>query len=418
MPFDSIVFLLPVRVRRLSSFFKSAEPSPPFFAASITRLANWKKAPMNFIFSEVIEHTYLIKCYLPFLELRHGGETAQSTNYLNIGGQNTSMKYQVDVGHVKKIQRSIWNNIKSTFSFRKGYGEPVPVYGHYGGIFKCGDENLVIHTDGVGTKLLVAQSVGRYNTVGIDAVAMSVNDILCVGAEPLVGVDYIALAEEDDVLVGQIMEGLVKGAEESSCAIVGGETAIIPDIVKGGEKPFDLTFTAVGRIKKMILGNEIAKGDVMVGLESSGLHSNGYTLARNALDSGEWGEEMLVPTRIYANPLLETIDACDVHGIAHITGGAFSKLTRLNKDVGYRLDNLPAPKPIFKAIQERVKSVKEMYRTFNMGIGMVVVLPEDRAGTLINIAKKHGIEADTIGKIIEKKGVWMDYRGKEMNLSI
>jgi phosphoribosylformylglycinamidine cyclo-ligase len=127
------------------------------------------------------------------------------------------------------------------------------------------------------------------------------------------------------------MKGLVKGAEESSCAIIGGETAIVPDLLK--DNAFDLTFTVVGKINKLILGDEICKGDVIVGLESSGLHSNGYTLARKALDAKDWGEEMLEPTRIYCGPVLEMMDACDVHGIAHITGGGFSKLTRLNKNV-------------------------------------------------------------------------------------
>lgn len=121
------------------------------------------------------------------------------------------MKYQIDVGRVKKIQSGIWDKIKSTYSFRKGYGEALPIFGHYGGMFKCGDQTLVIHTDGVGTKLILAQEMGRYDTVGIDAVAMSVNDILCVGAEPMVGVDYIALAKEDDELVSELMEGLVRG---------------------------------------------------------------------------------------------------------------------------------------------------------------------------------------------------------------
>ena len=327
------------------------------------------------------------------------------------------MKYQVDVGRVKKIQASIWDKIKASFSFRKGYGEPIPVFGHYVGLFKAGDERLVIHTDGVGTKLLVAQELEKYDTVGIDAVAMSVNDILCVGAEPLVGVDYIGLAKEDHELVAEIMDGLVKGAEESGCAIVGGETAIIPDIIKGGKKPFDLTFTVVGRVKKLVLGEEIAKGDVIVGLESSGIHSNGYTLARKALDMKEWGEQMLVPTKIYASSVLEIIDACDVHGIAHITGGAFSKLTRLNKNVGYRLDSLPEPKPIFKALGKKVGNV-DMHRTFNMGVGMAIVLPADRADTVINIAKKHGVEATVIGSITDKKGVWIKNKGKQVDISI
>lgn len=328
------------------------------------------------------------------------------------------MKYQVDVGKVRKIQRGIWERISSSFSFRKGYGEPIPVFGHYGGLFKCGDQTLVIHTDGVGTKLIVAQELGVYNTVGIDAVAMSVNDILCVGAEPLVGVDYIALAKEDDELVAELVDGLVKGAEESGCAIVGGETAVIPEIIKGGKRPFDLAFTVVGKVRKKILGNEIVKGDVIVGLDSSGLHSNGFTLARKALDIDEWGREMLIPTRIYANTVIEIIDACDVHGIAHITGGGFSKITRLNKEVGYKLDKMPKPKPIFEALAEKVNDISEMHRAFNMGIGMAVILPEDRADTVINIAKKHSIEASVIGTVTDKKGVWINDGRKDIDISI
>ncbi len=322
------------------------------------------------------------------------------------------MKYQVDVEHMRRIQGSIWEKIKSTFAFRKGYGEPLPVFGHYGGLFKCGSETLVIHTDGVGTKLLVAQALGRYNTVGIDAVAMSVNDILCVGAEPLVGVDYLALAKEDEGLVNDIMDGLAKGAEESGCAIVGGETAIVPDIIKGGERPFDLAFTAVGRLKKQIIGTEVVKGDVIVGLDSSGLHSNGYTLARKILDVDKWGEQMLEPTRIYVAPVLEMMSVCDIHGIAHITGGAFSKIPRLNRDVGYRIEKLPEPKPIFRELMKSVE-FSDMCKTFNMGVGMVIILPDDRAETVVNIAKKYDIGAAVIGKVIDKKGVWVSDGKKE-----
>ena len=279
---------------------------------------------------------------------------------------------------------SIWDKIKSTFSFRKGYGEPIPVFGHYGGLFKCGSETLVIHTDGVGTKILVAQELDKYDTIGIDAIAMSVNDIICVGGEPLVGVDYLALAHEDDELVNEIMNGLTKGAEESNCAIIGGETAIVPDIIKGGKRPFDLAFTVVGRVKRQIIGNEITTEDVIVGLESSGIHSNGYTLARKVLDIKEWGEEMLKPTRIYTAPVLEMIDVCDIHGIAHITGGSFSKIPRLNKEVGYEVE-IPKPEGVFKELSKQVE-FKEMCKTFNMGIGMVLVLPKDRAETVIKIA--------------------------------
>ncbi len=329
------------------------------------------------------------------------------------------MKYQVDTAHVKEMHSSIWDTIKTTFEYRKGrFGEPLPVFGHYAGVFKCGDERLVIHTDNVGTKSLVAQALEKYDTIGIDAIAMSVNDILCLGAEPLVGVDYLTLTKEDDQLVAEIMKGLGKGAEESECAIIGGETAIVPDILKGGKRPFDLSFTVVGRAKKMILGNEIAKGDVIVGLESSGLHSNGFTLARKVLDMKTWGAEMLEPTRIYAKPVLEMVDACDIHGIAHITGGAFSKLSRLNKEIGFMINQMPEPKPIFQELRKKVKDYAEMCRTFNMGIGMAVILPEDRAYSIINIAKKHGIEANIIGEITERKGIWIKHNGKEIDVSL
>jgi phosphoribosylformylglycinamidine cyclo-ligase len=327
------------------------------------------------------------------------------------------MKYDINVGNVRKIQNSIWDRIKSTFAFRKGYGEALPVFGHYGGLFKCGAEELVIHTDGVGTKLLVAQELDKFDTVGIDAIAMSVNDILCVGAEPLVGVDYIALAQEDNLLVDEIMKGLVVGAEESNCAIVGGETAIVPDMIKGGKRPFDLTFTVVGRVKKKVLGDQISKGDVMIGLESSGIHSNGYSLARKALDINKWGNEMLVPTKIYARAVIEMIDASDVHGIAHITGGGFSKINRLNKEIGYRITSLPKPAPIFEALYEQVDDFTEMHRTFNMGIGMVMIAPKDAEGTIFNIAKKHNVGAHVIGEVTDKKGIWMNDGKKDINLA-
>jgi len=326
------------------------------------------------------------------------------------------MKYQIDIAHVKKIQNSIWERIKSTFTYRKGFGEPLPIFGHYGGLFRCGNETLVMHTDGVGTKVLVAQAMNKYDTIGIDAVAMSVNDILCVGAEPLVGVDYLALAKEDEELVEEIMKGLAKGAEESGCAIIGGETAIIPDIIKGGERPFDLAFTVVGRVKKQTIGDHIVKGDVIVGLESSGLHSNGYTLARKLLSIEEWGEEMLKPTRIYVPAVLEMMNVCDIHGIAHITGGSFSKMIRLNPNVGYKIDTLPEPKPIFAELMKKVE-FDEMCKTFNMGVGMVLILPEDRVGTVMNIAKKYEINADSIGKIVEEKGVWIESNEKKVKLA-
>lgn len=324
------------------------------------------------------------------------------------------MKYSIDVSHVKKIQGNIWEMINSTFKLRQGkQGEPLAIFGHYGGVFKLGNELLVTHCDGVGTKVLVAQELEKYDTVGIDAIAMNVNDIVCMGAESLVGVDYLALAREDEALVSEIMKGLVVGAEQSICTIIGGETAIVPDLLKN-EKTFDLTFTVVGRVvtKEVITGAQVRAGDMLIGLESSGLHSNGYSLARKALDIKKWGKEMLVPTRIYVKPVLEMIGACDVHGIAHITGGAFSKITRLNKDVGYVFDNMPKPKPIFDALAEKVNDTRHMYTTFNMGIGMVIAVDPKDESTIRSIAKKHGINANVVGKVVSEKGVWLEKDGK------
>ena len=296
-------------------------------------------------------------------------------------------------------------------------GEALPIYGHYGGVFKCGEELLVIHTDGVGTKLLVAQKLEKYDTVGIDAIAMSVNDVLCLGAESLVGVDYLALSKEDENLVSELMKGLVNGAEECNCVIIGGETAIVPDLLHD-EKAFDLTFTVVGRVKKLITGKDVKVGDVLIGLESSGIHSNGYTLARKLLDFEKWGKEMLVPTKIYVKPVVEMIDNADIHGIAHITGGAFSKLTRLNKEVGFYLDNMPKPLPIFEALSEKVNDISHMYKTFNMGIGMVLIVDKADEKKLHEIAKKHGVKSYTIGEVIERNGVFMKHGDEEIDLTI
>ncbi len=330
------------------------------------------------------------------------------------------MKYQIDVGHVKKIQQNIWEMINSTFKLRQGkQGEPLSIYGHYGGVFKVGNELLVTHCDGVGTKVLVAQELDKYDTIGIDAIAMNVNDVICMGAESLVGVDYLALAKEDEVLVSEIMKGLVKGAEESDCTIIGGETAIVPNLLKN-EKTFDLTFAVVGRIvtKDVITGKKTKVGDVLIGLESSGLHSNGYTLARKALDKKKWGKEMLIPTRIYVKPLLEMFSSCDVHGVAHITGGAFSKITRLNKNVGYLFDNMPKPKPIFEALAEKVRSVRHMYTTFNMGIGMVIAVNPNNENVVKSIAKRYGVAASVVGKVTSEKGVWLEKDGKKIDLML
>lgn len=327
----------------------------------------------------------------------------------------------VSVKEVKSIHRKLWSRIGKTFKYRRGeMGGPVGILGHYGGLFAMGGKLLAIHTDGVGSKVLVAQALDKYDTVGIDAMAMSVNDIICLGAEPLVVIDYLALSKEDPYLVDEIMKGLVKGAKESGVAIVGGETAIMPDVIKGGKRPFDLAISCVGVVDKdkLITGERMRTGDVVVGLESSGLHSNGYTLARKALEVKRWGREMLTPTRIYVKPVLQMIKSCDIHGIAHITGGAFSKLMRIGRYAGkgFLLDGIPKPKQIFVELGKRVKSDYEMYRTFNMGVGMCIVCDRSESGRVIGISKSYGINAKVIGKVIGKRDIILEKDGKRMSL--
>lgn len=324
----------------------------------------------------------------------------------------------VDVEKVKGMHSALWERISGTFDANRGkIGHAVKLFGHYGGVFRGrGSELYVIHTDGVGSKVLLAQQLGKFDTIGIDAIAMSANDILCLGARPLVAVDYLALAREDAELTDGIMDGLVAGANEAECAIVGGETAILPEIIKGEGRPFDLAVTMVGYVdeSKLIIGTKMRPGDAIIGLESSGLHSNGFTLARKILDARKWGAEMLIPTRIYSRCVLEMLGAADVHGLAHITGGGFSKLTRIGEhaSVGFLLDNMPKPTPIFAELASRVKSDYEMHRTFNMGIGMCVVCDKKDASALIEIAKRHSIGASIMGKITKEKGVILQ-KGRE-----
>jgi phosphoribosylformylglycinamidine cyclo-ligase len=213
------------------------------------------------------------------------------------------------------------------------------------------------------------------------------------------------------------MKGLVKGAQEANVAIIGGETAILPEIIKEAldysgfaMNGFDLAATCIGVVdeNKIITGKGMKVNDVVIGLESSGLHSNGYTLARKVLSLNQWGEELLTPTRIYVRLVLEILKKVNVHGIAHITGGAFSKLNRLGKAAkkGFLLDNLPKPPRIFNEIQKEADvDDREMYSVFNMGVGLCIVAAKRDANTIISICEKHGCKASVIGRIIGEERV-------------
>jgi phosphoribosylformylglycinamidine cyclo-ligase len=270
---------------------------------------------------------------------------------------------------------------------RKGFGAPMTEIGHYAGLLDMGSYALAMTTDGVGSKVLIANAITKWDTVGIDCIAMNVNDLLAIGAEPIAFVDYLAVEHVDTERAGQLAIGLQRGAEISNMTIVGGETASLPEIIKG----FDLAGTAIGIVDKdkVITGEKIKVGDALVGVPSDGLHSNGYTLARRIVAESKYtyfdkmpgsdktiGEELLTPTRIYME-LLGLIKECDVHGLAHITGSGLLKLHRITS-LGFEITDPLEPQPIFRFLQElRDVDDAEMYKTFNMGMGFVAVVPED-----------------------------------------
>jgi phosphoribosylformylglycinamidine cyclo-ligase len=334
----------------------------------------------------------------------------------------TYAKAGVDVKSIRKVQAKIRKAAEETFKFRPGnFGKVISKFGHYASLINIGGGRaLALHADGVGTKVLIAQLMNRYDTVGIDVVAMCTNDLICMGAEPLALIDYLAVQRPDEDLIDEIMRGLVKGAEMANVAVVGGETAVMPDVIEGAVegKGFDLAALSVGVVekKKIITGEAMRPGDVIVGLESSGIHSNGLTLARKVLfERGKLkvsrilptlrrsvGEELLEPTKIYVKPVLEILENVEVHALANVTGGAFSKLRRFEEyvKVGFRLDKMPKPQPIFEVIQKLGSiSDEEMHQTFNMGVGFCVVAPKRQAGKVVKICKKYKVKATVIGEV-------------------
>ncbi len=322
----------------------------------------------------------------------------------------------VDINKEEKAIKGMLSNIKST---RKGVGKPLG--GHYAGMIEFGDYALVLCTDGVGSKVEIASKLGKWHTVGIDCVAMNVNDAICVGAEPLAFVDYLAIEDPKPEITREIGKGLQKGAELSNISIIGGETASLPEIING----FDLAGTCLSYVKKsdIVTGEKIAPGDVIIGLSSSGLHSNGFTLARkvvkhmglsytdkfpdNLYPDKTVGEVFLMPTQIYVKEVLEVLKKVKVHGIAHITGGGLHNLPRLNSGVKFVIDDLFEPLPVFRFIQEYGNvDDKEMYQTFNMGMGLVVIISSDNVNETLDILKKNSkSEVKVVGRVEKGSGV-------------
>jgi phosphoribosylformylglycinamidine cyclo-ligase len=292
--------------------------------------------------------------------------------------------------------------------------------GHYAAVLEIAPNlGIAVGTDGVGSKLILAEQTGRYDTVGIDCVAMNVNDVVCVGAEPIALLDYLAVEQANPEVMEQIGIGLKNGAEQAGVEIPGGEVAILPELIKGHPSPngFDLTATCFGTVALdgMITGETIAPGDALIGLPSSGLHSNSYSLARRAtqdlpLDGpfgdGTLADALLAPTVIYVRAALELIRSdVDVRGLAHITGGGLLNLLRLNERVGFAIeDPLPVP-PIIDLVRERGQvSDAEAWEVFNMGCGFVAVVPEAQADAATALLAQHHPGTRRIGTVTAEAG--------------
>ena len=306
----------------------------------------------------------------------------------------------VDIDASERATEALIAQIKGVN--RKGDGEAIRLDNGFAGLVKLGDGALAMCTDGVGSKLLLAEEMDSIHTVGIDCVAMNTNDLICVGAEPLSFVDYVALDKPDEELMAKIGKGLAEGCRQSNCTLSGGETAILPELVHG----FDIAGTSVGYVKqdKIIDGAKITEGDVLIGLKSSGPHSNGYTLIRKLFNGDkEIGKQLVEPTRIYVKEVMNLIKQVDVHGIAHITGGGLDNISRINDNFQYVLDNpLPVPS-VFDWLQEKGDVEDgEMYRTFNMGMGMIIIVDKKDADKSVSLLGEY---AQIVGSVNSGTGV-------------
>jgi phosphoribosylformylglycinamidine cyclo-ligase len=330
-------------------------------------------------------------------------------------------------------QLSKW--INQTFRFSPA--KPLLPLGYFANVLQLSsDMGLAISTDGVGTKLLVAQALRKYDTVGIDCIAMNVNDVLCVGATPLSMVDYIAVSEMDPDVLGEIAKGLHDGAQLAGISIPGGEIAQIRELLRESAAhsySFDLVGTCVGTVhpQRLIVGQNVEPGDLVVGIESSGLHSNGFTLARRALGLGEdtesrlmeyiselgrtLGDELLTPTSIYVREVLAMLEAdVGVKALIHITGDGLLNLQRVVSDTGYVIENPPPPQPIFSMIQERGNvDNAEMFRVFNMGTGFCVICAPGGASRIEQIGRDHNHRTAVIGYTVHdpERRIWLPSHG-------
>jgi phosphoribosylformylglycinamidine cyclo-ligase len=325
------------------------------------------------------------------------------------------------------VTRAIDGLLEVLRSIEAGPGRRTVVgAGHYASVIALDDRTgIALCTDGVGTKLIVAEQARRFDTVGIDCVAMNVNDLVCVGAEPRAMVDYIAVEQADPEQLRSIAIGLKAGAERARITIPGGELAQLPEMIKGHPSPLgvDLVGAAVGTVEldRIVSGEAIAPGDAVIGLPSSGIHSNGFTLARRALFDlggrslddapGEIGrtfaEELLEPTEIYVAAALELLPSgLAVHGLAHITGDGLLNLLRLNGSVGYEIDQPLPAQPIFGLIAGLGGiTAEEMHEVFNMGTGFCCIVAADDCEPALALLRRHYPKAQRIGTATTEAGL-------------
>ncbi|MDH7563288.1 MAG: phosphoribosylformylglycinamidine cyclo-ligase [Candidatus Bathyarchaeota archaeon] len=323
------------------------------------------------------------------------------------------------------------------------YGEVVQL--PFGNVFPIGRKRFLdLQIEGIGTKVLVAQLAAKYDTIGIDGVAMAVNDVIRSGAKPLAIADNIHAQVSDPLLVKEWIKGLAKGAMEAGCIVPSGEIGDVPDLIKGlvEGKGFDFVVAALGEVseKRLISGRNIRPGDIVVGMQSSGIHSNGISLARRVLFR-QWGGkyepqcvlddigrelvlEVLEPTKIYAKPLLAVAAQCTIKGAVHVTGDAylkFERLSKFSKNVGFEFNNFNPP-PIFKLIQKTASELgkkiadEEMFKTFNMGWGFALVADEAEKDKILDILSKLGMHAEQIGSVKAAEGIKVLYQGKKIVL--
>jgi len=299
---------------------------------------------------------------------------------------------------------------------RDGIGQNVRLPGLFASLIDFGDKYITLATDGVGTKLMIAEALNKWDTVGIDCIAMNVNDTICVNAEPTSFVDYIAIDKPNEKITEEIGIGLQKGAELSNMEIVGGEIAVLPEIVNG----VDLSGTCLGYVEKdrIITGEKCQEGDLIIALRSSGIHSNGLTLARKIVEANNigWndkvsglsktiGEELLTPTEIYVKQVLEITRNYEVHGLVDITGGGLRNILRMRKGLQYVISDPVKPAPIFTKLQELGEvEDKEIYQTLNMSMGFTIIAPAYDAE---QIAKKYQ-NAEIVGRVQKGDGVLLE----------